>query len=133
MLFIIKLFFLDAKHDDKSMASRKNVSLQKILSKFGVSKNTIHRRMLQSKQMTFKSLLKKPCFKKKPHKTVSLTWVNHLSGCCCMRKVAFSPSYLGTAAAVVKNMISCGDKWLSTIVSGKKKWNLDRPDRYKFC
>lgn len=50
-------------------------------------------------------MLKKPCLKKL-HKTVRLNWA--------------------------KKMMSYGDKWLSTIFSDEKKWNLDGPDGYKF-
>ena len=45
------------KHDDRiilSMTSRKNISLRKNASKFGVTQNTIHRRIMESKNISFK-------------------------------------------------------------------------------
>ena len=80
-----------------TMAFRKEFSLQKNLSKFGESKNTIYRRILESKRIVYKKILKKT-FCKKEYKSMRLNWANKI--------------------------VSYGDKWLSTLFSRKKKRNF---------
>lgn len=88
----------------KRMALEKNLSLRKIASCIGISKNTVQRRIKGSKIIVYKKMAKKPCLKSH-HKIARLQWA--------------------------KKMMSFGENWISVIFSDEKKWNLDGPDGYK--
>lgn len=87
------------------MTARKNISLSKIASKFGVSKIPFTEKYWILKRITLKRMLKKPCLNKH-NKTLRLKQA--------------------------KKMMFCGGKQLSRIFSDEKKRNIYEPDGYKF-